>query len=66
MRGALHVALRPGVEASERKIQEHARALLADKVPDKIFFRVGLPKGISGKVDRRALRESLLAVAANP
>ncbi len=60
------VTVKPEAEVSEHEIQAHARALLADyKVPEKVFFRAELPKGISGKVDRRALRESLLATAAN-
>ena len=60
------IALRPGMQATEREILDHTRVLLADyKVPEKIFFRADLPKGITGKVDRRALRDSLLAAAAN-
>jgi len=60
------IALKPGMETSEAEIVNHVRPLLADyKVPERIFFRAQLPKGITGKVDRRALRESLLANAAS-
>jgi len=60
------IALKPGVEASEREIVDHTRPLLADyKLPERIYFRAELPKGVSGKVDRRSLQESLLAIAAN-
>jgi long-chain acyl-CoA synthetase len=60
------IVLKPEMEASEREILDHVRPLLADyKVPETIFFRAQLPKGISGKVDRRTLRESLLATAAS-
>jgi long-chain acyl-CoA synthetase len=60
------IALRPGMLATERDVLDHTQVLLADyKVPERIFFRAELPKGITGKVDRRVLRESLLATAAN-
>jgi len=60
------IALRAGTKATEREILDHIRPLLADyKLPDRIYFRADLPKGLTGKVDRRILRESLLATSAS-
>lgn len=57
-RGAM-VSLRPGKTAAEAELREFARQRLNDlKVPEKILFLAELPKGFSGKVDRRALKES--------
>jgi len=56
------VSLRQGRHLPEPQLLAHASALLADyKVPSRIFFMDELPKGLSGKVDRRRLREVLLA-----
>jgi long-chain acyl-CoA synthetase len=56
------VSLREGLVVDERELRDHARQLLADiKVPETFVFRSGLPKGITGKVQRRALKEMLLA-----
>jgi long-chain acyl-CoA synthetase len=56
------VALRPGHSLTEDQLRTHARKLLADyKVPDRIFFVAELPKGLTGKVDRRSLRDILIA-----
>lgn len=56
------VSLRQGRDVPEPQLLAHASALLADyKVPSRIFFMDELPKGLSGKVDRRRLREVLLA-----
>jgi long-chain acyl-CoA synthetase len=58
------VALKDGLLADERELRDHARQLLADfKVPERIVFRTDLPKGITGKVQRRALKEMLVTVA---
>lgn len=52
------VALRDGSVTSEDEIREHARRRLADvKVPEQVLFLEKLPKGITGKVQRRALKE---------
>jgi long-chain acyl-CoA synthetase len=52
------VALREGYVTNEDELREHARRRLADlKVPDKIVFLDKLPKGISGKIQRSALKE---------
>ena len=45
-------------------LREFARERLADyKVPERILLLPELPKGLTGKVDRRALNEVLLAEA---
>lgn len=52
------VSLREGLTASEDELREHARRLLADyKVPEKILFLSELPKGITGKLQRRLLKQ---------
>ena len=59
-----YVALREGCMTSEDELREHARERLADlKVPEKIVFLEKLPKGISGKVHRAALKQLELAAA---
>ena len=56
------VSLRQGRDLTEPQLLAHASALLAGyKLPSRIFFMDELPKGLSGKVDRRRLREILLA-----
>jgi long-chain acyl-CoA synthetase len=58
------VALRDGCVTSEDEIREHARRRLADlKVPESIVFLEKLPKGISGKIQRPALKQMEVAVA---
>jgi long-chain acyl-CoA synthetase len=52
------VALRDGRVADEQELREYASQRLADfKVPEKIVFLPNLPKGLTGKVQRRALKE---------
>lgn len=56
------VALRVGESVREDELRAHARELLADyKVPERIFSIQELPKGSTGKVDRRRLRDILIA-----
>ena len=56
------VALRAGHSVSEDQLRAHARELLSDyKVPERIFFLPGLPKGLTGKIDRRSLQDILIA-----
>jgi long-chain acyl-CoA synthetase len=56
------VSLKDGLVVDERELRDHARQLLTDiKVPEKFFFRTALPIGITGKVQRRALKEMLAA-----
>jgi long-chain acyl-CoA synthetase len=52
------VSLRDGITASEGELREHASRHLADfKVPAKIALVKSLPKGITGKIQRRQLKE---------
>jgi long-chain acyl-CoA synthetase len=52
------VSLRDGLVTDERSLIDHVRQHLADfKIPEKIVFLKELPKGITGKVQRRALKE---------
>ena len=56
------VVLRAGHSLSEDQLRAHVRKLLADyKVPERIFFLAELPKSLTGKVDRRSLRDILIA-----
>lgn len=56
------VALRAGHSPSEDQLRAHARKFLADyKVPERIFFLSELPKTLTGKVDRRSLRDIVIA-----
>ena len=57
------VARREGRTVSEADLREHARQTLADyKVPERIYFMPELPKGPTGKVLRRSIREGLPAL----
>jgi long-chain acyl-CoA synthetase len=63
------VALREGLDASERELRDLVRSRIADyKTPERILFLPVLPKGLTGKVLRRALKdfalESLALAAA--
>jgi long-chain acyl-CoA synthetase len=52
------VTLREGQTVGEEDICTFARSRLADyKVPERIIFIKEMPKGITGKVQRRALKE---------
>ena len=52
------VVVKPGLTTSEDDIQEHAREHLAGfKVPKSVEFRDELPKGATGKILKRVLRE---------
>ena len=54
------VALRSGQTVSERDLIEFVRGRLSlYKCPERILFMAALPKGPTGKVLRRAVRESL-------
>jgi len=55
------VSLRHGMVADQKDLMECALRHLADfKVPQRIVFADSLPKGITGKVQRRALKEASL------
>jgi long-chain acyl-CoA synthetase len=52
------IALREGGSATAQDLQSHAGRTLADyKVPEQIHFMPVLPKGATGKVHRKALRD---------
>jgi len=56
------LSLREGQEASADELLAFTRTLLSDyKVPVRIEFMDVLPKGLTGKIDRRRLRDLLLA-----
>ncbi len=51
------VVLRPGAQADEAALLEHARATLAPfKVPKRVVFTDGLPRNTAGKLLKRELR----------
>ena len=59
-----HVALRPGQRLDEQELIAFARERLADyKVPVSIIFHSELPKGATGKIQRRALRDNEVLTA---
>lgn len=52
------VALRDGLTASEQELRELCRGRIADyKTPERIVFLPSLPKGLTGKVQRRELKD---------
>jgi long-chain acyl-CoA synthetase len=52
------VALREGYKASEQELRDLVRSRIADyKTPEHILFLASLPKGLTGKVQHRALKE---------
>ena len=56
------VSLREAQYSSQDDLLSHARTMLSEyKVPAKVYFLNALPKGLTGKVDRRRLRDMLLA-----
>lgn len=55
------VVFRQGASATEEDVRRHARQMLADyKVPERVHVFGALPKGPTGKVHRRAVKEMLL------
>lgn len=55
------VRLRPGETASESEIIAHARQQIASyKKPKRVVFIEDLPRLVSGKIDKKALRASLV------
>jgi long-chain acyl-CoA synthetase len=51
-------ALREGLAAGEQELREFVRSRIADyKTPEHIVFLPVLPKGLTGKVQRRALKD---------
>ena len=52
------VALRDGLAAGEEELRHFIRLRIADyKVPERILFLAVLPKGATGKVQRRTLKD---------
>ena len=52
------VALREGLTAGEQELRDLVRSRIADyKTPERIIFLPVLPKGLTGKVQRRALKD---------
>jgi long-chain acyl-CoA synthetase len=59
------VSLRRGLATDDQELRDYARQRLADfKIPEQIFFVNDLPKGITGKIQRRALKEMTSAAVA--
>ncbi len=59
------VAVRGGQTVDQETLRQFARQRLADyKVPEQIVFLEEMPKGPSGKVQRRALKEMLVVGSA--
>ncbi len=57
-----YVALRAGTQASEAELKAWARERIAAyKIPARIIFMDSLPKGVTGKIDRKSLRERAAA-----
>jgi acyl-CoA synthetase (AMP-forming)/AMP-acid ligase II len=55
---ASFLVLRPGLSLTEERVAAHCSESLADfKVPKQVFFVAELPKGPSGKIQRRRLLE---------
>lgn len=55
---AAYVVLKPGATIDEAALTVHCRSLLAEyKVPSSILFVDSLPKGPTGKILRRVLRD---------
>jgi len=60
------VALRDGFTAGEQELRDLVRSRIADyKTPERILFLPSLPKGLTGKVQRRELRD-LVAAHTDP
>jgi long-chain acyl-CoA synthetase len=59
------VVVRQGASVNAAELQAFARERLADyKTPEQIYFMMELPKGPTGKVDRRSLKEMLRSETA--
>jgi long-chain acyl-CoA synthetase len=57
-----YVALRPGLDATEVELRALVKSRIADyKTPERIFFLPSLPKGLTGKVQRRELKDWSMA-----
>src|SRR5215467_2997489 len=55
------VALREGLSADEQELRTFVCGRIADyKIPERILFLPALPKGLTGKVLRRALKDMVI------
>jgi long-chain acyl-CoA synthetase len=55
------VALREGFQVTEQELRDFVRSRIADyKTPERILFLPALPKGLTGKVQRRELKDLAL------
>ena len=55
------VALREGLSTDEQELRTFLRDRIADyKTPERILFLPALPKGLTGKVQRRALKDMVI------
>jgi long-chain acyl-CoA synthetase len=60
------VALREGLAPEETALREFVRSHIADyKTPERILFVPVLPKGLTGKVQRRDLKNLFLTLSAS-
>jgi long-chain acyl-CoA synthetase len=60
------VALREGLALEETELREFVRNRIADyKTPERILFVPVLPKGLTGKVQRRELKNLFLTLSEN-
>jgi len=57
-----YVTLRPGLDATEDQLRAFVKSRIADyKAPERVFFLPSLPKGLTGKVQRRELKDWSMA-----
>jgi long-chain acyl-CoA synthetase len=58
------IALRPGMTCDVTELREFLSGCLAAyKIPERFLFSDTLPKGLTGKINRRALREQAAKIA---
>jgi long-chain acyl-CoA synthetase len=57
-----YVTLRPDFDATEVELRAFVKSRIADyKTPERVFFLPSLPKGLTGKVQRRELKDWSMA-----
>ena len=61
--GLAFVELRPGLDITERELQQYCKRSLANfKVPRFIRFRDKIPTTVTGKVEKQDLKKEALAL----